>query len=343
VSPEEAIRRAQNGELLPVYLVVGEERYAALQVVNTLRTVALAAGVAALNEEKLGASEVTAEHVIAAARVAPMMAPKRFVLVQSLERWDAKSGDEDGEAPPDEETKMSPLDRIAAYAASPVPETCLVLWGTKIDGRRKIAALARKGGFLVSCEPLARGALPGWITREAKVRGHAIAAEIAGPDLATVADALERVSLYVGAAQPITEDAISACVIRMRQATVWELVGAVGSRKVGQALSALDDVYDARDRGLRLVGVLSWSIRQLIRFEAATRAGASPEEAAKRAGAPPFKARDLAHQIRGVRAAELERWLLVLAQTDLALKSSRRPPRAILEDAIIQMCAAPAA
>jgi DNA polymerase III subunit delta len=346
MSPEEAIHRAEAGALLPVYLVVGEERYAAIQVVHALRSAALASGVAELNEEKLVAGEADIDRVVSAARMAPMMAKRRFVLVQSLERWDAKAGDGDlDDASPDEDTKTPPLDRLAEYAASPVPETCLVLWGTKLDGRRKIVALAKKSGFMVSCEPLPRAKLPGWIVREAKARGHAIAgdvaemlAEIAGPDLSAVADALERVSLYAGAAQPITEDAISACVVRMRQSSVWELVGAVGSKKLGLALTALDDIFDARDRGLPLVGLLAWSIRQLVKFEAATRAGKSPEEAARLAGAPPFKARELAQQVRAVSASELERWLLLLAETDLALKGSRRPPRAILEDAITQMC-----
>jgi DNA polymerase III delta subunit len=86
---------------------------------------------------------------------------------------------------------------------------------------------------------------------------------------------------------------------------------------------------------------LAWSVRQLIKFDAATRAGAGPEEAARRAGAPPFKARDLAGQLRRLSPADLERWLLLLAEADLELKGSKRPPRATIEDAIMQMCRPP--
>jgi len=151
-------------------------------------------------------------------------------------------------------------------------------------------------------------------------------------------DALERLSLYVGSGEPITEDAIATCLVRMRQSTVWELTNAVGRRELGPALAALDDVYDPRDRGLRLVALLAWSVRQLIKFDAAVRAGASPEEAARRAGAPPFKARDLAAQVRRLSPSDLERWLLLLADADLELKGSKRPARSTLEDAVMQMC-----
>jgi DNA polymerase III subunit delta len=347
VTPEEAIHKAKSGELFPVYLVMGEEQYAALQVTAALRAAALGGGLADFNEEKLVAGEASIDKVLAAARMAPMMSKRRVILVRSVDRWDAARTD-DAETPIDGagDDRSGPLDRLAEYAAAPVPQTCLILVATKLDGRRKLVSVARKGGWLVSCEPLPRGALPGWIATEARARGHAISgevadllAEIAGPELGNVADALERVSLYVGAGRPITEEDISVCVVRMREGTVWELVGAVGRRQLGPALAALGDVYDPRDRGLRLVGVLAWSVRQLIKFESAVRSGATPEEAARRAGAPPFKARELSAQIRSISADTMERWLMLLAEADLELKGSKRPPLAIMEDTVMQMCA----
>jgi DNA polymerase-3 subunit delta len=346
VTPDEAIAEAKQGKSRPVYLLTGDEPYEIERVLSSLREIVLSDGLAAFNEEKLVAGEVAVDRVLSAARVAPMMGKRRLVIVRNLDRWEARAGDGDDDA---DGGATSPLDRLAEYAASPAPTTCLVLIGAKIDGRRKLMNAGRKGGFLVSCEPLPRGALPGFIAREASARGHTIApdvtdllAEIAGPELASVVDAIERLSLYVGPSQPISEDAIVACLVRLRQSTVWELVNAVGRRELGPALAALDDVYDARDRGLRLVGLLAWSMRQLIKFEAATRAGASPDEAARRAGAPPFKSRELAGQVRRLGAPELERWLLLLAEADLELKGSKRPPRATLESTIMKMCRGPA-
>ena len=347
MTPDEAIAEAKRGTIRPVYLLTGEEPYEIERVLSALRGLVLSGAMAAFNEEKLVAGEMAVDRVLAAARVVPMMAKQKLVVVRSIERWDARANE--GESEEADTSRQSPLDRLAEYAAAPSPTACLVLIGAKIDGRRKLMNAGRKGGFLVACEPLPRGALPGFVTREASARGHAtgsdvadLLAEIAGPELGSVVDAIERLSLYVGPGQPITEDAIAACLIRMRQSTVWELVNAVGRRELGPALASLDDVYDARDRGLRLIGLLAWSLRQLIKFEAATRAGASPEEAARRAGAPPFKARDLAGQVRRLGADELQRGLLLLAGADLELKGSKRPPRATIESTIMRMCHGPA-
>jgi hypothetical protein len=139
------------------------------------------------------------------------------------------------------------------------------------------------------------------------------------------------------------DESVSECVVRLRAASVWELVAAVGRRDAGAALSALADVYDPQDRGLRLLGVLAWSTRQLLRFESAIRAGASPDQAAIRAGAPPFKARELSQQLKNLPRAELERWPELLASIDFELKGgSRRPAQAVLESAILRLCRTPA-
>jgi DNA polymerase-3 subunit delta len=347
VTPDELMAEAKSGQTRPVYLVVGDEQYLAEKVLAALRAAVVVGGLAQFNEEKLVAGEIDVDRVIAAARTVPMMAKQRLIVVRSLERWEPRSQDADsGDLEPADSGKgASPLDRLAEYAGAPVSTACLVLVASKIHGSRKLMTLARKGGFLVVCEPLARGALPAFILREAKERGHPmeasvadLLAEIAGPELSSVADGIERLSLYVGPGQPLTEDAIGACIIRMRQSTVWELIGAVGKRDLGPALRALEDVYDPRDRGLRLVGLLAWSVRQLIKFDVALRAGASPDEAARRAGAPPFKSGELAAQVRRLQSRELERWLLLLAEADLELKGSKRPARSTVEDTIVQMC-----
>jgi DNA polymerase-3 subunit delta len=335
-----ALAQIAKGALSPVYVLTGEERLLRDQLVAAIRHACLDGAVAAFNEDKFTAGEVDVEQVLGAARTVPMMANRRFVLVRGVERWDASSGD--GESKP----KAAPLDKLAEYVADPVPSTCLVLVATKLDGRRKLVTSAKKLGYVVSCDVLDRRALPGWIVKRFEALGHAVdrdiaelLAEIAGPELAYVNDAIERLSLYVGPAGAVTEAAVSECVARVRTADTWALVNAVGARDLAAALRILADVYEPRDRGLPLLGALAWSIRQLARFQAAVSSGASADEAARAAGVfQPFRARELATKARAFRPKELERWLQVLADTDLALKSSRRPADAILEDMLTRLC-----
>jgi DNA polymerase-3 subunit delta len=349
VTPDEAIAEAKKGQLRPIYVVAGEERLLRDEVVAELRSASLAGGVAAFNEDKFTAGEADIEAILSAARTVPMMAPRRFVLLRGAERWGAP---EEGEAPARPATKGTgtpPFDRLAEYAAAPVDSTCLVVVATKLDGRRKLALLARKQDFLVACEPPDSRSLPDWIIARCTAKGNPmdrdvaeLLAALAGPQLAPLDDAIERLSLYVGADRPgapIDEAAVGACVARIRTADTWALVDAVGARDLGRALRTLADAYDPRERGLPLLGALAWSIRQLARFQAALAAGERMDEAARRAGVfQPYRARELANKARAVRPREVERWMLVLAETDLALKSSRRNADAILEEMLTRLC-----
>ena len=338
MTPEQARKEAESDTLRPIYLLVGDEPYFEAEVLTALKRAGTKGGVPGLNEETLTAGDATVDRVLAAARTLPMMAKKRLLVVRGLERWEPREGVE--------RKGGDPFERLLEYAKDPTPSTLLILLGGGLDKRRRFVMQAKQQGFLVSCDTLDRAALPGWIERAVTQRGVRIQmdiadaiAELAGPELAPVADAVERLCLYVGTDGEITEDAVAACVVRLRPSTVWELVGAVGRRDLGTALAALHRVYDPADRGLRLVGVLAWSTRQLIKFEAATRAGKKPAEAAAAAGAPPFKARELADQVKGLTRTDLARFVLALSELDANLKGgSKRTPDASLTEAIIELC-----
>lgn len=340
MTPDEAVQRAERGELLPVWLLIGEERLLRDQALASITKAALAGGLPEFNFDKFTAGEGDVDKMLAATRMVPMMAKKRVVVIRGIERWDGAA--EAGE----DARSLPPLDKIAEYAKSPIDSTTLVLVGQKLDGRRKLVTLAKKSGFLVDCATVDGRQLPAWITRRAKAKGHAIPpdvaeliAEIAGPDLSYLDDVLERLSLYVGPEAPITEDAVAVNVTRVRLADTWKLVDAASTKDLGKVLTLFADVYDPRDRGLPLIGAIAWSLRQLLKLEAALAQGKGLDEAARRAGIyPAFRAREHAQKLKAFRPRELERWLLVVQDTDLALKSSRRSADAILEDMFTRLC-----
>ncbi len=348
MSPEQAIASAGKGEVLPVYLLLGEERLLRDQVIDKLRGVVLEGAIAGLNDDDFQAGEVSVSAVIDAARTLPMMAKRRWVLVRQVERWEAKNkpAATTKTATKKSEGKADALDELAQYAQAPADSSVLVLVANSLNGRRRLVSHAKKQGFLVSCDPLQKNELPAWVRQAAKRRGCSITpaaadliTEIAGPDLSSLQDTVERLSLFVGDGAEITEDSVSQLLTVVRPATVWELVDALGRRDTSKALALLGKVYDPQDRGLRLLGVIGWSTRQLLRFQAARAQGMDSGAAAKAAGAPPFKARNMEQQAKRIPAAVLEQWLVALRDVDLALKGgSKRPPRAILEAAVVELC-----
>jgi DNA polymerase-3 subunit delta len=335
MTPDEICQQVEMGNVPPVLLVVGAEQYLQNKVLQAIRNVVLKDAVPGLNEDNFVATETPIETVLTAVRTLPMLARRRFVTIRQIERWESNvKGGTDA------------LERIAQYASNPVSSCVLVLTGSKIDGRKRLATVAKKGNWWVPCDPISRGGIAGFIADRARDRGIRVApgaseliAEVVGTDLAALVDAIERLFLYVGGNGLIDEDVVGICLARIKTSTVWELVGAIGQKDLGRALTALDAVYDPKDRGLPIVGTMAWSARQLLRFESSLRAGMSLPQAAQAAGAPPFRANELADQCKRTSRTDLERWLEMIAGLDLALKgASKRPPKAILEHAILALC-----
>lgn len=335
MTPEDAIAEIEGGKARPVYVVLGEERIFADRVVAAARKHVVEPAMAGFNVDVFEAGETKVERILDSANTMPMMARRRLIVLRGIERLD--KGDDD-------KGKVNPTDALAEYVGKPSPSTCLVIVGAKLDGRRKLSSVAKKAGIVVDCLPLKPYQLAAFVRDEAKRRGHPIASDVAealvdlvGSELASLLDGLERLSLYVGDKQPITEDAVLACIARVRVASVWELSDAVAARDRATALRVLDENYDPSNRGLPLHGLLASSIRKMLKMRALLEAGLSSDEAARQAGFPPFKARDAAAQAKRFPPGELERAVAIFAEADLALKGSKRPPLLILEEAIIRL------
>lgn len=321
--------RASKGSLDPVYVLVGTERLLIERAVNAVRQAVDSMGAPGFNLEIFDGKGLDATRVVSAARTLPMMADKRFVLVR---RFDAMAPTEQN--------------RLAEYLSDPSESACLMMTADKLDGRSKLGKAAKKAGCLIDAKPLRGRELREFVRAEATARDHKIAAEAietlldaVGDDLAAIDDAMERLSLFVGAGQRIDADAVRQCVTRIRVESIWTLVDAIGLKDRRKGVAAAQSLLDDREPPLRLLAMVARQLRIVARMREALSEGLRPQEAAKRAGAPPFKAGDLTESARRFTADSLGDAFALIAEADRALKGSKRPPDVVLQDAVLALCA----
>ncbi|HJL19519.1 MAG TPA: DNA polymerase III subunit delta [Sandaracinaceae bacterium LLY-WYZ-13_1] len=325
----ELVERARTGSFDPVHVLVGSERFLIERAVGLLRRASLGDGPAGFNDDLFhGSAQLDGERVVSAARTLPMMASARFVLVRDVDGAPAKT-----------------LERLATYVAEPAESTCLVLTAEKLHGQSKLVKAAKKAKALWDAKPLKGGALRRFANAEAERRGHALTGpaaealiEALGDDLAALDDAVERLSLYVGAGQRIDPAAVQACVSRIAADSIWTLVDAVGMRDTRRALGAASSLLADREPPLRILAMVARQLRIVAKMREALASGKRGKEATQEAGAPPFKARELTESARRFTARQLGTAFATLADADLALKGSKRPPERVLEEAILQLC-----
>ena len=321
-------RAAEKGEFGTVHILVGSETFLVERCITALRSAATAGGISGFNEDLFHGKGLKSEALVGAARTLPMMATQRFVLVRNVD------GMASGE-----------LDRLADYVAAPAASTCLVLVAEKLDGRTRFAKVAKKLGLLADAQPLKPAGLRSFVSHEARRRGTPIETgaidallDAVGGDLAALDDAVERLSLYVGTGAPIGSDAIDHCIERVRVDSVWALVDAVTQRNGGRAMAAAVSLLNDREPPLKILALLARQLRMVGRMQGALAAGLHGPEAARAAGAPPFKARELGEAARRYGPRALTTAFSTLAEADLALKGSRRPPDTILQEALLRLC-----
>lgn len=324
----ELIEQARQGRYRPVYVLTGAERFLVERAVRHLRAACLGDGPSGFNDDLFHGSSLSAGTVTSAAKTLPMMAAARFVLVRNAHL-----------AP------QSELDLLVPYLEDPCPSTCLVIVADKLDGTRRFTKAAKKQKVLVDAQALKGGAVRAFAVAEARARGHHLGgraadalAEATGDDLASIDDALERLSLYVGEGAAIEVDAIDACVSRVPTDTIWALVDAVAVRDTRAALAASSSLVAAREAPLRILAMVARQLRMVARMRQALAAGLRGKDATKEAGAPPFKARQLTQAARRFTAPQLGAAFHILSEADRAMKGSKVPAEVVLQDAVLSLC-----
>jgi DNA polymerase-3 subunit delta len=327
VHAADLVATVEEGNVPNVVLIVGAESFFIDRAVSALRKAVGEGGMGSLNEDIFEGRGVSAVKVLEAARTLPMLAAKRFVLVRDVGVINAEG-----------------LEKLAEYTASPYDSCCLVMTAEKLDGRSKLVKRATTAGCFYEALPLKERDVRGFVGHEARRRKLKIAAQAidalvdsVGVDLPAIDDALERLSLFVGPGGAIDLPAVEACVTRVRSESIWALVDAVGLRDRKTALRATASLLADREPPLRILAMVARQLRMVARMKSALIAGASEADATRAAGAPPFKARELAQAARRLDAGSLSRAFGVLAETDLALKGSKRPPDVVLESAILAL------
>jgi DNA polymerase-3 subunit delta len=218
----------------------------------------------------------------------------------------------------------------------------LLLVGGALDRRKRWYGAVRPRAAELVCLPVSDPReLRGWVERLATERGVRLrddaAAELiarCGSDLAVMDGEIEKLAV-AGGSQPVGRDTVERLVSGARSHAVEELTDRLTRGDRAGALRVLRGLLEAGEPPLRIVGFLAANVRRALHVAEEQERGGSPEAIAARLGMPDWLVR---RQLGRGPAARLERALHVLAEIDLAFKSSR-PEGAVFEAALDALAA----
>jgi DNA polymerase-3 subunit delta len=318
--------------LLPVYLLQGDERLLVDQAQKRLLEMAVDDPQDAMAVTRLDLAEpgTSAREVIAACKSLGLFTPRQAVVVRGAETLERRT--EDREA-------------IAEYVDASVSATTLILLATRLKGNLGLVKRIKKKGRVLTFEPLKAYQVPRWIADEARRLGHPIdpsastlIAEMVGYDLHRLRLVVEQLSLYVGPSKPIATTDVENVLASTRQHSIFELVDAVGERKLPAALRHLNAMIAHREPALRILALLIRHFRQLWQVSEARADGLTVDQTRERFSLHPFVAKKLWAQQSRFPSDTLLKAYDRLCHTDRRLKSTRLDDHLVMEEMIIALC-----
>jgi len=222
-----------------------------------------------------------------------------------------------------EEDQASILDMLPRLDGS----GSLLLVARAADQRRKLFAACLRGGAGFGFPPLEPRAVPPWVVRLARERGHEIApaaveelVERCGADLGVVAGEVEKLSLVAGPKARIEPAHVRAVVAAVRSHQVQELTDRLARKDVAGAARVLRLLLAEGEPPIRLLSFLAANFRRSLHVAELAEQGVTPDEIGRRLGMPSWL---VGRSLGRGRASDLVRALLVLRRLDVELKTSR--------------------
>lgn len=325
-TPSQVRAQIAKGRLDPIYLIVGDDEAEMSRLANDIAAV-VEDELRAFNVERIYASDksATPASIAEAARMLPMMADRRVVVVLRAEKLlkpKRRKGDE--EEPAEDAAAPASNDALEAYVQKPEPQTSLVFVAADIDRSRKLSKLLQKTATIVECwglkgskdarvdlrqvarqaEQLVRQAVTeaGQQIDPAAAR---LVAERAGTDIARLRGDVERMLLYAAGKPKITVADVQEVVSAESAQDDWAVTTAIQRGDTAEALRQMALAMEGGAVPYMVLGQLAWFVREKL-------AATDPR--------------------RVPRAVE------ALFRTDLDLKSSGGDPRVLLERLVVELC-----
>jgi DNA polymerase-3 subunit delta len=324
-------KRLASGKLPAAYILSGNQDLLREQALKEIRDAALDESFADFNLDRFDGEKATAEAVVMAANMLPMMGSRRVVVVRRAKRL----------------VEGAESETLIGYLENPCPQTLLVMeLESSPDGRRKAWKQIEKLTEVVQCDELKEWQVEDWVAEQARLRQLSLGAEEIrylasefGSDLRRQINELEKLSLYAGKDKLRVPD-IATLLGRGKAQSIFKFTDAVASRQTADALRQLGRLLEEGEPPLRILALLDRTLGHLLVAKELQGKRARSGEVMKVLRIPPRAAENLLRRARLYEESELLDAMAALAWCDRQLKGSGTPAALILEGFVVSLCGA---
>lgn len=317
-------------EIAPVYTLFGAETFLRDLAAKTIVELVLKeSSLREFNETAFSLDETELQHALASAEQLPMMTERRVVQITNVKIAAASNRDN---------LKEEKEQILASYLSNPSQTSVVIFIGDEIDKRRKVSKLLLENSTAVEFKLMEGNELANWVkdkfrefgaTADEKALNYLIG--LVGGNLRKLNTEIEKLAIAALPDTLVTYELVKELIPNTKEMSNFVMTDNLVSRKKSHTLQDLKKVLDDGAEPLMLLGLIAHHFRRQFSVKELMNQGVDRREVAKIMRLPYGKQEDFLADARRTETETFSKILRRIAETDLAIKTSKATPRLQIE------------
>ncbi|MDO7905490.1 DNA polymerase III subunit delta [Paenibacillus sp. JX-17] len=318
-----AVKAIRKGEIAPVYLLYGTEKYQMRQFTDFLTEQVIEKDQRDFAIVSLDLGEVPVEVVVEEAETVPFLVPRKLILVRDASLFTAAK--DSGKLEHRIDALMDYLDNPADYSV-----VVFMVQSEKLDERKKIVKAMKSKAQVLSFTPLGGEELLDWVSKQGTRQGSTFAPEAAaalvnnaGTSLQTLSAEIDKLCLYAGSGGTITSEDIDHLVARSTEQNVFAMVEDIANLRMEKALNIFYELLKRREEPIKIAALITRQFRIILQVKELAQQSYSQQQIAGQLGLHPYAVKIAGEQARKFPPDQLKFILNQLGDLDYQMKTGR--------------------
>ncbi|MBJ6363078.1 DNA polymerase III subunit delta [Paenibacillus sp. GCM10012307] len=317
-----ATKEIRGGQVRPVYVLYGKERYRMQEFVTFLTDQLLNAEEKELGIVKYDTAETLIQEAVLEAETLPFFAARKIILIRDQTLLAAGK-----------ESKLEHQpDRLLDYLKEPCETSTIVflVQADKLDERRKLVKRLKELDVLLMFQELEGNDLLRWMIKRAQTQGRELdegAAELimmrCGHNLQQISQEVDKLCLYVGEGGKIGRNEADTLTIPSVEEDVFALVDAMASFQTKRALELYKQLLLRKEEPIKIVALMARQFRIMLQIKELEGYQYTPQQIGSNLGLHPYVVKLAAEKARRYEASRLAIELSRLAELDYHMKTGQ--------------------
>lgn len=316
----------------PLYLLYGTETFLIEELLHMLIENTLTVDEYDFHLSTYDMKETAVDIAVEDAQTLPFLGGRRVVILKDAYFLTAQK---------DEWKVEHSLSLLERYIEDPIQETAFVIICPyeKLDERKKLTKLLKKEAVVVEAKTFNDELMKQWL--EERANEHEVSftneaverlLERVGKNLLLLASEVEKLTLFVGKHQTITEDVVEQLVAKTIEQDIYMLINAIVARRMDEALQLFFELVKYKnEEPIAVVALLARQIRIQYQVKELMQQGYSQKQIASQLKLHPYVVKLAATYAKQASSEQLHQLLSRLADLDFNMKTGRTDKQLAVE------------